>query len=295
MKRGAAILFVLILLVTPAAGCAKTEETSPPKRETDKTEPKAAGETKKTYTFMDVLGESYEADLLEDIPACTYDYEYLTWENGYPYYKDKDGRLLSELGVDVSKYQGAVDWQQVREAGISFAIVRLGYRGYGEEGKLVLDEYYEQNVQGALAAGLKVGVYFFSQAVNEEEAREEAQFVLEHTEGYTLDGPIVFDTEEIKNDTARTDNLTGSQFTDHCIAFCDVIEEAGKEPMIYANMKWMAFTLDLTRLAGYRKWYADYEAIPQCPYEYTIWQFTESGTVPGIQGNVDINVWFHAL
>lgn len=291
MKKYTALFLMLTLMLAGCTGCEKSEKAPAPKTE----EKKEDVEETETYTFVDVLGESYVAELREDVPACTYDYEYLTWENGYPYYKDEDGKVLSELGVDVSKYQEAVDWNQVREAGMSFAIVRLGFRGYGEEGKLVLDEYYEQNVQAAAAAGLKVGVYFFSQAVTEEEAREEAQFVLEHTAGYTIEGPIVFDTEEIKDDTARTDNLTGEEITRHCIAFCEAVEEAGREPMIYANMKWMAFTLELEKLTKYDKWYADYEAAPQCPYEFTIWQYTESGTVPGIQGNADINVWFHTL
>lgn len=286
MRRYTAVCFTLALALTACAGCGKSREASPPVKER---------EEKTSYTFVDVLGQTYEAELLESIPACTYEYEYLTWENGYPYYKDKDGKVLSELGVDVSKYQGNVDWNQVRESGMSFAIIRLGFRGYGDEGKLVLDEYYEQNVQGAAAAGLKVGVYFFSQAVTEEEAREEARFVLEHIAGYEIDDPIVFDTEEIKDDAARTDYLTREQITTHCIAFCETIEGAGREPMIYANMKWMAFTLELERLSQYKKWYADYEPTPQCPYEFTVWQYTESGTVPGIQGNADINVWFHTL
>lgn len=147
-------------------------------------------------------------------------------------------------------------------------------------------------MEGALDAGLEVGVYFFSQAVNNAEAFEEAQFVLERLGEGRITGPVVFDTEEIKNAEARTDGLSGEQFTENCITFCDAVEAAGYNTMIYANMKWMAFTLDLARLTEYEKWYADYEAVPQCPYEFSIWQYTESGTVPGIEGNVDINVWF---
>lgn len=252
----------------------------------------AASEEKKAYTFVDVQGEVYEAELINEVPLCTYDYEHLTWENGYPYYKDKDGMIRSALGVDVSKYQGDVDWEKVREAGMEFAILRLGFRGYGPEGKIVLDEYFQENMEGALSAGLTVGVYFFSQAVTSEEAEEEAAFVLSNIEGYQVDGPVVFDTEEIKDDVARTDQLTRTQITDHCIAFCDAVREAGKEPFIYANMKWMAFTLELERLTDYQKWYADYEPVPQCPYEFTMWQYTETGSVPGIQGNADLNVWF---
>ena len=151
---------------------------------------------------------------------------------------------------------------------------------------------FRSHVEGALTAGLDVGVYFFSQAVNQPEAEEEAQFVLERIRDCDIKGPVVYDTEEIKNDTARTDNLDGKAFTDHCITFCDAVKAAGYETMIYANMKWMAFTLDLTRLTDYEKWYADYEPLPQCPYEISMWQYTETGQVPGINGNVDMNLWF---
>ncbi|MFR1054886.1 MAG: GH25 family lysozyme [[Clostridium] scindens] len=106
---------------------------------------------------------------------------------------------------------------------------------------------------------------------------------------------MIFDTEEIKNDEARTDHLKKEQFTANCITFCDAVEEAGYETMIYANMKWMAFTLDLNELAGYKKWYADYEPLPQCPYEFSMWQYTEKGKVPGIEGNVDLNLCFDSF
>ena len=121
---------------------------------------------------------------------------------------------------------------------------------------------------------------------------QEAQFVLERIKDYDVTYPVVFDTEEIKDDEARTDGLSKEQFTQNCITFCDAIEEAGYETMIYANMKWMAFTLDLTKLTEYDKWYADYEMHPQCPYEIDMWQYTETGSVPGVEGNVDINVCF---
>ena len=245
-----------------------------------------------TYQFVDVLGNWYEAQILEGVPLCRYDYSRLTEKNGYKYYMGEDGRIQSRVGIDVSKYQTEIDWPAVKASGIDFVIVRLGFRGYGAEGKLKEDERFRSHVEGALDAGLEVGVYFFSQAVNNAEAFEEAQFVLERLGEGRITGPVVFDTEEIKNAEARTDGLSGEQFTENCITFCDAVEAAGYNTMIYANMKWMAFTLDLARLTEYEKWYADYEAVPQCPYEFSIWQYTESGTVPGIEGNVDIKVWF---
>lgn len=244
------------------------------------------------YQFVDVLGNQYEAELLDGVPLCGYDYSRMAEQNGYKYYMGEDGQIQSRVGIDVSKYQAETDWPKVKASGVDFVIVRLGFRGYGAEGKLAEDEWFRTHVEGALSAGLEVGVYFFSQAISDAEALEEAQFVLERLENYEITGPVVFDTEEIKDAEARTDGLSGEQFTENCITFCDAVEAAGYRPMIYANMKWMAFTLDLTRLTEYEKWYADYEPIPQCPYDFSMWQYTESGTVPGVEGNVDINVWF---
>ena len=247
------------------------------------------------YTFQDVEENSYRAELLENVPRNTYDFSKLHTDEqtGFKTYEDEENGVTSRIGIDVSEFQGEdIDWKQVRESGIEFVIIRLGYRAYGETGELVLDDMFDRNMQGALDAGLDVGVYFFSQAITPGEAVEEAEFVLEHVRGYEIDGPIVYDTEEIKGDTARTDNNTRQEFTNYCKVFCDTIEQAGYDPMIYANMKWMAFTLDMEQLADYDFWYADYHDVPQCPYEYEIWQYSETGAVPGINANVDLNVWF---
>ncbi len=245
-----------------------------------------------TYKFVDVKGTEYEAACIEGLPLCSYDYGRLKEEDGFKYYTDKDGSKTSRTGIDVSEFQQPVDWNKVSAAGIEFAMVRVGYRGYGSAGTLVEDKMFRSHMDGALWAGLDVGVYFFSQAVSGEEALEEAQFVLERIGEYDITYPVAFDTEEIKDDTARTDGLDRRQFTDNCIIFCDRIEEAGYDSMIYANMKWMAFTLELERLADYDKWYADYEPVPQCPYEFSMWQYTETGKVSGIDGSVDLNVYF---
>lgn len=250
---------------------------------------------KEFFVFQDVEENSYRAELLENVPRNTYDFSNLHTDEktGFKTYEDEENGVDSRIGIDVSEFQGEdIDWKQVRESGIEFVIIRLGYRAYGETGELVLDDMFDRNMQGALDAGLDVGVYFFSQAITPGEAVEEAEFVLEHVRGYEIDGPIVYDTEEIKGDTARTDNNTRQEFTNYCKVFCDTIEQAGYDPMIYANMKWMAFTLDMEQLADYDFWYADYHDVPQCPYEYEIWQYSETGAVPGINANVDLNVWF---
>ena len=245
-----------------------------------------------TYTFVNVKGEVFEAPLLDGVPKTSYDYTRIETDGEFKYYLDEKGHRISRLGIDVSKYQPNVDWESVKAMGIDFAIVRCGFRGYGASGKLVEDEAFQKHVSGAKAAGLQVGVYFFSQAITKEEAVDEANFVLGLIADQGIDGPVIFDTEEIKDDTARTDHLTPEQFTDHCIAFCERIKEAGYSPMIYANMPWLAFTLELERLNDYEIWYADYEPVPQSPYRIAMWQYTETGRVPGIEGNVDLNVWF---
>ena len=260
-KREMHILLIILLTVALICGCSTKEEQN----NEQKVEGVEIEEDTDTYRFVDVLGNEYEAELL-DIPPITQDLTRIEDQDGKKFYLGEDGEIASRLGIDVSEYQPEVDWQQVKDYGVDFVIVRLGYRGYGEAGKLVEDSMFRSHVEGALAAGLDVGVYFFSQAVDKEEAEEEAQFVLERIRDYDIKGPVVYDTEEIKNDTARTDDLDGKAFTDHCITFCDVVKAAGYETMIYANMKWMAFTLDLTRLTDYEKWYADYEPLPQCPY-----------------------------
>lgn len=250
---------------------------------------------KEFFVFQDVEENSYRAELLENVPRNTYDFSKLHTDEqtGFKTYEDEENGVTSRIGIDVSEFQGEdIDWKQMRESGIEFVIIRLGYRAYGETGELVLDDMFDRNMQGALDAGLDVGVYFFSQAITPGEAVEEAEFVLEHVRGYEIDGPIVYDTEEIKGDTARTDNNTRQEFTNYCKVFCDTIEQAGYDPMIYANMKWMAFTLDMEQLADYDFWYADYHDVPQCPYDYEIWQYSETGAVPGINANVDLNVWF---
>ena len=193
-------------------------------------------------------------------------------------------------GFDISHHQGDIDWEQVKAAGYEFAILRIGYRGYGEEGTLNADEKFEQNMENARKAGIDVGVYFFSQAVNEEEAKEEADFVLEHLKGQELQMPVVYDPEHILEDEARTDGVTGEQFTQNAKVFCKEIEEAGYDAMIYSNMLWEAYELDLEKLLDYPVWYADYEELPQTPYKFTMWQYSSTGSVAGIEGNVDLNI-----
>lgn len=256
---------------------------------------KLSGQDEETYVFLDVEGNVCKAPLLQNVPKCTYDFDLFVTdeESGYKSYSDAENRVTAKAGIDISEFQGEeIDWAKVKESGVEFVIVRLGYRAYGEDGELVLDAMYEKNVQDAADAGLETGVYFFSQAVTDAEAEEEAEFVLEHIRPYRITGPVVYDTEEIKWDTSRTEDNTPEEYTRFCRVFCDRVEAAGYDPMIYCNLKWMAYKLDMEELAGYDFWYADYYDVPQCPYDYRIWQYSETGVVPGINGNVDLNLWF---
>lgn len=245
---------------------------------------------KQTEIVYDIAEGYLRVETLENVPRNQYDFSFLTEENGYKAYRDDKGAVAIR-GIDVSKFQGSVDWQAVKESGMEFAMIRLGIRGY-ESGEMVMDERFYDNLQNAQAAGLKTGVYFFSSAVTQEEAIEEAEFVLKALEGRSIDMPIVFDTEPIYYADARTDDLTPLELTDITIAFCERIKQSGYTPMIYANAKRLTTVLRLEKLSDYELWYADYQEKPLYPYEYKMWQYTEKGSVPGVSGNVDINLYF---
>lgn len=197
--------------------------------------------------------------------------------------------IKSKKGIDVSKYQGEIDWVKVKADGVEFAFIRLGYRGYGNA-LLVPDENFIKNIEGAINANIEVGVYFFSQAISTAEAIEEAEFVLNYIKDYQINYPVVFDTEEIINDSSRTENLTKEELTNICITFCERVKTEGYSPMIYANIKRYTTMLDLKKLENYEKWYAQYDSTPYYPYEFSIWQYSEKGYVDGINGMVDLNI-----
>ena len=197
----------------------------------------------------------------------------------------------SWLGIDVSRYQGDVDWEKVKEAGVEFAMIRVGFRGYGQSGKLMEDVKAKQNYENATAAGIKVGVYFFAQAISVEEAREEAAYVLELIDGWQLDMPVAYDWECLAADY-RTVDTDPQTVTDCAKAFCEALEQAGYDTMIYFNPSQSRDMMYLEELVDYGFWLAMYS--DQMTYEYKVdmWQYTKEGRVPGIQGNVDINLFF---
>ena len=242
-------------------------------------------------TFIDAWDEWHTVTIDPEAEKHTYDWDCLQ-NDGTSISYTGDDRYTLRRGVDVSEHQGAIDWAQVRAEGYEFALIRIAYRGYGEEGVLVPDDMFRTNIEQAQAAGLDVGVYLFSQAVNEEEAEEEAAMVVSLLEGYDLQLPVVFDPEHIRDDAARTDDVTGEQFTKNALVFCEAVETAGYQPMIYANMIWESMVFDLKQLQQYPVWYADYEPAPQTPYAFSFWQYSEKGSVSGIAGVVDLDVQF---
>lgn len=198
----------------------------------------------------------------------------------------------SVAGIDVSAHQQEIDWELVAASGIEFAYIRVAYRGYGREGRLVEDPYARDNIEGALAAGLDVGVYIFSQALNVEEALEEAEFLLEIIEGYDITLPVVYDWEQVAVETARTNDMDARTLTDCTLAFCRRVEEAGYAPMVYFNISQSRKLMFLPELTDYPFWLAWYSDRMIYPYKVKMWQYTDSGSIPGIEGPVDMNIWF---
>ena len=216
--------------------------------------------------------------------------KYLKNENGILKYEDNI--YTTKFGIDVSEHQKEIDWKKVKEAGVDFAILRLGFRGYGKKGNIVLDETFEQNYKEASENGIEIGVYFFSQAISSDEIKEEAEFVLSKIKGKNITLPVVFDLEKIKNDEARTDNLTEQEITNMTLQFCKIIEENNYIPSIYANAKTFTTKMKLELFNNYNKWYADYQEKPIYPYDFDMWQYSETGHIDGIEGNVDLNICF---
>lgn len=240
--------------------------------------------------FVDAWGEWH--DTMINTQASMHDYNWDNLENDGQNIAYEDDKYQIQVGVDVSSHLGDINWETVRNEGYEFAIIRALYRGYGESGSLNIDKKFKRNIELASEAGLDIGVYVFSQAIDENEAIEEADMVLDELDGAKLQLPIVYDPEHIRNDVARTDDVEPEQFTKNAIAFCERVKEAGYTPMIYSNMIWEAECFDMQRLDDYKFWYADYESVPQTPYDFEYWQFTEKGIVKGVDGYCDIDVRF---
>lgn len=206
-----------------------------------------------------------------------------------------DGQVTSHKGIDVSTYQKKIDWNLVAQDGVEFAIIRVGIRGWGSEGTMKEDAQFKANIEGAIAAGVKVGVYFFTQAITEAEVDEEVQFVLDSIAPYKIDCPVVLDVEKVSDDRARMNKLTPEERTALALRFCEAIENAGYKPMLYHNTEMSALMIDIAAFEKYDKWYAYYSDKMFYPYAYKIWQYSDKGRVNGISTDVDMNISFEPV
>ena len=211
-------------------------------------------------------------------------------ENGIVTYS---GRFLR--GIDVSEHQMEINWDAVAASGLAdFTFIRAGYRGY-TEGQLFEDAWFRENMEGAGRNGIDIGVYFFSQAITPEEAVEEANFLLELIGGYDIACPVVYDWEPMHIAGARTEGLDKNTLTECAIAFCETIKAAGYEPMVYLYRYLGYHNYDLAALKDYPLWLGAPGEAPDFYYAHNWWQYSYTGSVPGIEGDTDLNLYFPSL
>ena len=248
-----------------------------------------------TDIYAGMIGtEYYYVDVLADVPLNLYDPACFVAEDGRANYIHPEVETM--LGVDVASFQGEIDWEKVKADGIDFAMIRVGGRGL-TEGKLYDDKNFDVNVRGALDAGLEVGVYFFSQAINQEEAYEEALYVLEKLEPYQdeITFPVVYDWEDMGNSSYRGYRLDSDILGSCANTFCSMVEEEGYRPMLYFNRYGGYRSYDLRQVLDYEFWFAQYlttNKVPDFHYDFDMWQFSDKGRVDGISTEVDLNLYF---
>jgi len=225
------------------------------------------------------------------IPVNPYNTDNFRLADGFMAYFDDEGNKISHLGVDLSYHQQTIDWEELKDSACEFVMLRCGYRGY-TEGGLIEDEKFEEYAKAANDAVISLGVYFFTQATTVEEAEEEADFVLSLIEDYEISYPVALDTEYVSDNEARTRtaDISDELRSEMCIAFCDKIREAGYYPMIYAGENWMRRNMDLDMLQEYDFWAPQYLEENDFMYDFTIWQYTDSGYIQGIDETVDLNI-----
>lgn len=223
---------------------------------------------------------------LSTLPLNDYDKElFIENDQGIMHYQDDN--YIEEMGIDVSEHQRVIDWKAVKDSGVDFAYLRAGYRGYSEGG-LHQDYYFLDNYNGAKENGIKVGVYFFSQAINEKEAREEAEYLIDIIKDLDIDLEIVYDYEMPSE--SRIKDLPKPQYSLNALSFCTTVETYGYKPMIYTNLDWIYNYYDMSKILNYDIWYAQYYKQPETIYSYSIWQYSEKGIIDGINEEVDLNI-----
>lgn len=259
----------------------------PTPTETEEPQKDPSQDGKHTLIIND-SGEEEWVPIDENLKKHSYDLKNFVYQSDrMKYYKDN--KVTSFLGVDISERQGYVDYNNLKKSGIDFCMIRVGARGYGS-GQLILDENFSDNMKRAFDAGMDVGVYFFSQAITQEEVMEEANLVLEELADYNITYPVVFWMEYVENDTARVEQLTKTAKTEIAKIFLDTMRTAGYTPMLYGKKEWLIKKLDLSMLEGVDIWLAQYEKTPDYPYAFSMWQFTNHAIIDGISGNTGMSI-----
>ena len=222
----------------------------------------------------------------------TFDFTKMEDKAGLKRYME-NGRKTSYVGVDISKHTGKVSFSSIKSAGVDYVMIRLGSRGYST-GQITLDENFKENIEGAIDAQLDVGVYFYSQAISQEEAIQEANFVVQNMEPYRahVKYPVAFNMGFVSNDKSRIEGLGREDKTTVTASFLEGIRAAGYVPMIYGDKEWLIKEIDMTKLQDYDVWLSQEEEIPDYPYRYSMWQYNTDGVVNGIGGGADLNICF---
>lgn len=290
MSKGVLILIIFtVFLVGLVAGMLLIHFAAP-----DKSATEAPQDIKMTLASEKHVTNVYipkRERILGQIAKNGYITENFEIENGFMTYKDETGNKISHLGLDLSYHDKSVDWDQLAASGVEFVMLRCGYRGY-TEGGLIKDEKFDEYAAEANRVGINLGVYFFTQSVTVEEAEKEAEFVLDLIKDYDISYPVALDTEMIEDPEARTNTTEISKDlrSEMAIAFCEKIKEEGYYPVIYASENWMRRNMNLEMVNVYDFWAAQYQPQNDFLYDFTIWQYTDSGAIPGVSGNVDLDI-----
>ncbi len=280
----------------------ETSKSVEPEKKKDKSEGKAAQNeepvkedpsTDGKHTLIKSADGTEEWVLINPyLKKNSYDFTNLSESSNLRKYTE-NGKKISSVGVNVSKHDSALNFKSMKSAGIDYVMIRLGARGYGT-GQITLDENFVENIEAAIEAELDIGIYFYSQAINQEEATQEANFVIQNLEPYraNIKYPVAFDMENVPNDKARTDGLSRDDKTTITATFLSGIQAAGYIPMLYGNKEWLIKNVDLTKLQDYDVWLSEDEAIPDYPYLFTMWQYTTTGVVNGVTQDACLNICF---
>lgn len=222
----------------------------------------------------------------------TYDFKNLSENANLRKYTD-NGKKISYVGVDISKHNGRVNFNSIKAAGVDYVMLRLGARGYST-GQISLDDNFVENMEAAIEAGLDIGVYFYSQAVSQDEVMQEVNFVIQNLEPYRahITYPVAFDMENVPNDKARIDGLSRDDKTAIATAFLSGVQAAGYAPMVYGNKEWLIKNIDLAKLQDFDVWLSQEQDVPDYPYQFAMWQYTTTGVLNGVTGDASLNLCF---